>query len=140
MRIFFALSRLAVLGLLLCTMQVSAFAQAASDEDTPFLYEPHPIRLLQPLDGSSTGTIDPEPGIGVFFTYFNYAWPWVIGSAAGIGVLQALLGGIQIMTSDGKDKKDEGKTRLEWALAGLLMIGLSGLILETLNPLFFVQG
>ena len=32
-----------------------------------------------------------------------------------------------------------GKERLMWALAGLLMIGLSGMILEILNPLFFRQ-
>jgi hypothetical protein len=98
-----------------------------------------PLNLLQPLD-DSTKSLNPEPGIDIFFTYFNLSWPLIVGSAAGVGILQALYGGIQIMLS-GSDtgRLEEGKSRLLWALAGLLMIGLSGAILETLNPVFFVQ-
>lgn len=98
-----------------------------------------PLNLLQPLDDSTT-SLAPEPGIDIFFTYFNLSWPLIVGSAAGVGILQALYGGIQIMLS-GSDtgRLEEGKSRLLWALAGLLMIGLSGMILETLNPVFFVQ-
>lgn len=137
MRIFTFLSRLSLFALLLVLFQGSV--DASSSSATPFLYQDHPINLLQPLDGSPSKELPSEPGIGILFTYFNYAWPWVIGSAAGIGVLQALVGGIQIMLSGGKAGKDEGKTRLQWALAGLLMVGLAGLILETLNPLFYNQ-
>ena len=50
------------------------------------------INLLQPLDGSTT-SLPPESGLGTFFTYFNLAWPWVLGSAAGIAVLWSLIGG-----------------------------------------------
>jgi len=137
MRIFQLLSRLSLFTLLLVLFHDIADAQSSS---APFyFYKDVPINLLQPLDGSSSTSLPAEPGIGILYTYFNYAWPWVIGSAAGIGVLQALVGGIQIMLSGGKAGKDEGKTRLQWALAGLLMVGLAGLILETLNPLFYTQ-
>jgi hypothetical protein len=107
--------------------------------DTPLLPGPRPIRLIQIFDPGTT-TIQPEPGIQPFFTYFNMIWPWILGIAAGIGVLQALIGGIQIMLSGGDSgKREEGKSKVMWATAGLVMIGLSGLILETLNSTFFVQ-
>lgn len=111
-----------------------AFAQEGKLE-----FSSGPLNLLQPLD-DSTRSLNAEPGIDIFFTYFNLSWPLIVGSAAGVGVLQALYGGIQIMLA-GSDtgRLEEGKSRLLWALAGLLMIGLSGMILETLNPVFFIQ-
>lgn len=107
--------------------------------ENPFLYTNTPIRLLQPPD-DATYTLPSEPGLGTFFTYFNLAWPWIIGTAAGIAVLQALIGGMQMMLSGGDSgKTEEGKSKLMWAIAGLLLIGLSGVILETINPLFYRQ-
>jgi|GEM_PF-4128839 len=92
--------------------------------------------LLEPVGGATT--IAPAPGIDPFFIYFNMLWPWIIGIASGIAVLQALIGGIQIMLSGGDSgKREEGKNRLLWALAGLLMISLSGLIMATLNASFY---
>lgn len=99
------------------------------------------IPLLEPLDGSPRGTTIPSSaGIGIFFTYFNAVWPWLLGTAAGIAVLRALIGGIRIMLS-GSDSgmREEGKSNILWALVGLLIIGLAGLILETINPFFYVQ-
>jgi hypothetical protein len=108
-------------------------------QGNPFVINETPLQLLQPPDDATT-QLPAQTGVGMFFTYFNLAWPWVVGSAAGVAVLQALVGGIQIMLSGGDSgKREEGKNRLLWALAGLLMIGLSGVILETLNPLFYVQ-
>lgn len=115
------------------------WVERALAQDSPFITNTGPLNLLQPLDDSTT-SLSPEPGIDIFFTYFNLSWPLIVGSAAGVGVLQALAGGIQIMLS-GSDttKLEEGKSRLLYALAGLLMVGLSGMILETINPVFFVQ-
>lgn len=81
--------------------------------------------------------IQPSPGIGIFFDYFNRSWPWIIGVAAGIAVLQAMIGGIQIMISGGSEQRSAGQTRLTWALAGLVLIALTGFILRLLNPLFY---
>lgn len=124
----------------LMMVSVSIVSAAPDTTSEPFLIRgDHPIRLMQPLDDSTT-ELDPEPGIGIFFTYFNIGWPWVIGSAAGIAVLQALYGGVLIMLfGSDSGKKEEGKQKIMWALAGLLMIGLSGAILETLNPFFYQQ-
>lgn len=98
------------------------------------------LRLLQSPDDVQGKTLTPSPGIGIFFTYFNLAWPWVRGIAAGIAILWALIGAIEIMIS-GNDTglREDGKGRIMWALAGLLLIGLAGFILNTLNPNFFIQ-
>ncbi len=101
----------------------------------------HPINLLAPLDDKPDpiAPVSGQPFVA-FQTYFARSWPWIVGVAAGIAVLQALIGGIQIMLS-GSDSgaRGAGKERLMWALAGLLLIGLSGLILQILNPTYYYQ-
>lgn len=89
--------------------------------------------LLQPLD-DATRSLSPAPGIQIFFDYFNLSWPWILGVSAGLAVLQAMVGGMQIMSSS---QKNEGKGRMMWATAGLLIIALAGTILSTINPLFY---
>lgn len=109
----------------------------ASSSDAPLLIRSRRLFLLQPLD-DMTYWLEPSDGITIFFTYFNMSWPWILGVAAGVGVLQALIGGVEIMLS-GQDggMRDTGKTKIMWALAGLLMVGLAGFILRSLNPLFY---
>lgn len=109
--------------------------------DQPLVACDHPIWLLQPLD-DKTMEISPTSGkpFQALQEYFGISWPWIIGSAAGIAVLWAIIGGIEIMLS-GSDSgmRDRGKGRFINAIAGLLVIGLSGMILEILNPIFFQQ-
>lgn len=95
--------------------------------------------MLEPVTPAAA-RFAPSAGIGILYQYFNAVWPWVLGSAAGIAVLWSLIGGIQIMLSgDNTGMRSAGQERLLWALAGLIMIALAGVILTTLNPLFFVQ-
>lgn len=92
------------------------------------------VFLLQPLDDSTKKLeVKPEP-LQVFFDYFNMSWPWLLGVASGIAVLQAIWGGILIMTSW---DQDAGKEKIQWALGGMVMIALAGFILRFLNPIFF---
>lgn len=119
--------------------QLELAASLVAQNSQQNLVSPHrDIHLLVPLDGGN-GVLKPQSGIQMFFVYFDMAWPWVIGSASGVAVLQALYGGILIMLS-GSDsgKRSEGKEKILWAIAGLLMIGFSGLILSILNPSFYV--
>lgn len=92
--------------------------------------------LLQPLD-DSTRSLGASPGIQIFFQYFNLGWPWVLGIAAGIGVLWGVVGGIQIMLAGNESGTADGKNKIKYALFGLLMIGLAGFILRSLNPTFY---
>ena len=129
--------------LILCTVLVAVaacWAAPASAQDEGdgknLLRQKQDLRLLQPLDDTTT-SLEPEPGIGIFFSYFNLGWPYLLGTAAGIAVLQTLYGGVLIMISAGGEQRSEGIEKVKWGIVGLLMLALSGFILRTLNPIFF---
>ena len=92
------------------------------------------IKLLQPLDDETETLKVGTTPLEAFFKYFNMSWPWLLGVASGVAVLQAVWGGILIMTSW---DQDGGKEKIQWALGGMVMIALAGFILRFLNPLFF---
>lgn len=101
---------------------------------TPLKIKPNTdLILLQPLD-DATYSLSAKPGVQIFFDYFNLSWPWILGVAAGLAVLQAMVGGMMMMTPSGNQS---GKDRMMYATAGLLIIALAGLILSTINPLFY---
>jgi hypothetical protein len=95
-----------------------------------------PLFLLQPLD-DATFALPAQSGIDMLFTYFNISWPYIIGTVAGIAVLQGVVAGVQIMYGGSPDKVEAGKTRFLWALGGMIILGLAGTILRILNPIFF---
>ena len=100
--------------------------------NTPFVInQPTQIQLMKPFGASS---INIGTGLNVLFNYFNAVWPWLLGVCAGIAILQGVVGGIEIMYSGSPDLKSRGGERLMWALAGLLMLGLSAIILNLINP------
>lgn len=127
----------ALLGVFVAViMPLTAWSAAPShsaDGPAPLGQPSSDIQLLQPIGGVSS--ISPTAGPQVFFDYFNVVWPWLAGIAAGFGLLQAIVGGMQVMLSGGN--KDAGVSRFMNALLGLLILGLADLILRTLNPLFF---
>lgn len=127
-------TRLLTLALFLLLLPAGMVAQ---DDGSNLVIEPKPIKLLQPFSNSLT-EVSPQAGIDTFFAYFNAAWPFLIGTAAGIAVLQVLVAGVQIMISKGQEQKTAGEERLMWAIAGLIMLILAGFILRTLNPLFYI--
>lgn len=97
---------------------------------------PKSLRLLQPLGG--VREIAPSGGLTMFYQYFNSGFPWLIGVAAGIAVLQTLRGGISILLSGGDPgKRSEGISTMTWSIAGLLLIAFAGFILRILNPMFY---
>ena len=56
----------------------------------------------------------------------------------GVAVLMIIIGGVQIATGGGdQNNVTEGKTKIMQALAGLVILFLSGLILYTINPTFY---
>ena len=97
------------------------------------------IKLMEPVGRVSEVTVC--PGLETFFKYFNLLYPYLIGSGAGIAVLMAVVGGLQIIMSGGDQTgRQAGIDRFKNALLGLLMALFAGLILQTLNPTFFVPG
>ena len=119
-----------------------------SSSGNPLLRPPTPLRLYAPandvFDTSSDGSSLPYQslptnlwGLGPMFYYFNLTFPWLLGIAAGVAILQAIAGGLQIMMSGGSEQKSAGESRLAWALIGLVLVGLTGFILRVLNPIFY---
>ena len=93
---------------------------------------------MQPFDGNNSVSYG-NGGLDIFFNYFNSFWPWLLGVAAGIGVLWGVVGGFMVMMSGGSsDLYTRGKERITWALIGLSMLALAGFILKVLNPNAFV--
>lgn len=98
------------------------------------------IRLLQPL--GNQGTIPVQPGIGTLIAYTNDALNWLFDVALGLTVLLIVVSGIQIMFSAGSNgifgSLDEARSRITWAIIGLMVLFFSGLILQVLNDTFYV--
>ena len=100
------------------------------------IQRPKPLLLLQPLGG--VRSIAPSGGLTMLYQYFNSSFPWLIGVAAGVAVLQTLRGGIAILLSGGDPgKRSEGISTMTWSIAGLLLIAFAGFILRILNPMFY---
>lgn len=119
-----ALANVAVPAALAACANPMIDADCASDTD---------VHLLQPLGNRDTINTSAVP-LETFFEYFNDAWPWLLGIASGIAVLQAVWGGVLIMTSI---DRDGGKEKIQWAVGGMVMIALAGFILRFLNSIFY---
>ena len=94
------------------------------------------INLLQPITGGNSIAI--QPGLGTWFEYFGRAGQWLYNIAIGFCVLWVLIGGIQVMTSsDASDRRAKGFEKMKASILGVIILTFSGLILRTLNNLFF---
>lgn len=57
-----------------------------------------------------------------------------VGIAAILAVLEFIIGGFQYMSSEALSQKGDGRSRMESAVLGLILILVSILILNTINP------
>ncbi len=69
--------------------------------------------------------------------FLKIVYNWGVLIAVGLAVLFIIFGGIQYMTTDSVFKKDEGRKRVVAAVAGLLIVLSSWLILNQINPKIF---
>jgi hypothetical protein len=78
-------------------------------------------------------------GTELIYNYVGFIYKWAAGTVGIISVFIMVFGGIQIMTSGGDSAKiDAAKKHITQSLSGLVILFLSGLILYTINPTFFV--
>jgi hypothetical protein len=96
--------------------------------------------ILEPLPGG----VDVIPasstaGLGAFLLYVNSGvWQWAFAIGVALAVLNGTVGGFMIVLSNGDSGKIEaGKSRFFWSGMGLILLLLSGVILEFLNPIGF---
>lgn len=127
-------------------LQGTVFAQCAAnmqpchDQCIPESY----ICILEPWPGMPS-SMPPEvtgSALGPFLYYINAGvWPWIFKGGIAIAIFSGVFGAFNIVTSNGDSGKiDEGKNRFLWSAIGLIILLLSGVILEYLNPVAFSSG
>lgn len=94
---------------------------------SPFLLSAQSYELLAPI-----GSIE---NVSSFATYLDSALIFGMGAGTGLAVLMVAAGGIQMIFAAGNPSKiGEGRERIKQAIWGLVILALSALILETINP------
>lgn len=101
--------------------------------------------ILEPIPGSGIAgsciSASETANLGAFLKYVNSGvWTWAFSIGIALAVLNGTIGSLQIVLSGGDSGKVEaGKTRFIWSAVGLILLLLSGVILQFLNPKGFVN-
>lgn len=79
-----------------------------------------------------------KSGLGLLFTYIGLIYRWVAGVIGVVAVFYIVYAGIKISTAgDNTAAVDEAKTKIIQAIAGLVLLFISAVVLYTINPNFF---
>jgi bacteriorhodopsin len=76
-------------------------------------------------------------GAGIIKVYVKQIYRWAAMTVGTVAVVTMVISGIQISMSGVSGDISSAKTKMMSALAGLVLLFLSGLILYTINPTFF---
>ncbi len=76
-------------------------------------------------------------GAGIIKVYVKQIYRWAAMTVGTVAVVTMVISGIQISLSGVSGDISSAKTKMMSALAGLVLLFLSGLILYTINPTFF---
>lgn len=82
--------------------------------------------------------IEATSGTHLLNQYVKMIYLWAAGTIGIVAVLTIVISGVEIMAKGASGSIDEPKNRISQALLGLVILFLSGLILYTINPTFFV--
>ncbi|MCD6109915.1 hypothetical protein J7J83_04120 [bacterium] len=83
--------------------------------------------------------IKADSGSDLIYKYVRMIYLWAVGTIGIISVFTLVYSGIGISMAGGDSGKiDNYKNRIMQSLTGLVILFLSGLILYTINPTFFV--
>lgn len=83
--------------------------------------------------------LESRSGAELIYTYVGTIYKWAAGVIGIVCVLIIVFSGIQIMVAGGNsDAIGESKKHIVQSLSGLAVLLLSGLILYSINPTFFV--
>lgn len=82
-----------------------------------------------PLEAIPGITDQTDPG-----TFFNNIFKIGITIASFLAIIMIMIGGLQYMSTDKINDKEEGKDRITQAILGIILILLSVIILEIINP------
>jgi type IV secretory pathway VirB2 component (pilin) len=88
-----------------------------------------PLVSDSPLKSAASG--------GNLEQFLKQIYDWGVMVAVALAILFIIFGGIEYMTTDSVFKKDQGKKRVTAAVAGLLLVFSSWLVLNQINPQIF---
>lgn len=133
-----------VLGLLTVSLGASIVLAQEGGEEVGTKCEDRPegsteicVELLEPLEGVEVLTA--TSGVELIENYISAIYKWAAGLVGIVAVLNMVISGIQITTSADSDRAASAKTRIIQSIVALCILFISGLILYTVNPTFFVQ-
>ncbi|MCA9373715.1 MAG: hypothetical protein R3B71_04535 [Candidatus Gracilibacteria bacterium] len=79
-----------------------------------------------------------QSGLELLFTYIGLIYRWLASVIGIVVVFYIVYGGIKISTAgDNTAAIDEAKTKIIQAIAGLVLLFISAIVLYTINPNFF---
>jgi len=85
---------------------------------------------LEPYQSQEVTIKDPAPALSLE-TVIGLVISWVLVLVGGIAVLFLIWGGLQYVTSSGnKDKAEQAKQTITYAVIGLIVIVLAGVIVD----------
>ncbi|MDO8728879.1 MAG: pilin [bacterium] len=109
-----------------CLLSISTPALAQTDYT---LLAPIPLNVEGGCTGNANETCKTTPS-----PYIRGVFMLIIGLASGLAVVMIILGGIQYMSTDAFEGKNEAKNTIQNAIWGLLLAIGAWLILFTINP------
>ncbi len=98
------------------------------------------IELLEKLPSMESSTIDIKGmnSVQILGLYISHVFKFGLALVSIFSVIMVMIGGYEYMTAGGESSKaDNAKTRIEQALFGLILVFLSALLLNFINPNFF---
>lgn len=112
---------------------------AAKSESESTSTKPIELNIALPTEsGGTSNTIAVSGGaIGIMREYVGRVYIFGASLVTVVAVLMIVVGGIEIITKGGIESIDSGKERITQALLGIVLVILSALILNFVNPSFF---
>lgn len=94
------------------------------------------ICILEPLPGGDPFITPSTRPLENFWQYVNNGvWDFIFRIGVAIAVLNGVIGGFQIVLSNGDSGAiEKGRHRLIWSMVGLIILVLAGVIMEFINP------
>lgn len=108
-----------------CTEAYNAYANAAPSSATKGFV------ALAPIPGLTEGATADPSGLANFL---NNLYKFLIGIAAALAVIEIIWGGLEYSTQDSISKKSDGKSRIQQAILGLVLVLSPVLVFSIINP------
>lgn len=128
-----------LLGLTILIVSLSSSVLAADDTGTKCdkINDKICVELLEPLE--DVEILTGISGVDLIKNYISAIYKWAAGLVGIVATLNMVISGIQIMTAADSDRAASAKNRIIQSIVALCILFISGLILYTVNPTFFVQ-